>query len=1510
MADDGLRIVNVVDNSQLEQGFKRARNTIRQSADAAVKEGDRIDAIFRKIGTTAASMVAGFSVGAFAQKVMQIRGEFQKLEVAFTTMLGSAEKANALMQQLTKTAAITPFDLQGVTQGAKQLLAYGIEAEKVNDTLIHLGDIAAGLSIPLNDLVYLYGTTMTQGRMFTQDLRQFMGRGIPIAEELAKQFGVTKDKVGELVTAGKVGAAEFNRAIMAMSSEGGKFAGLMEAQSKTINGQISNIEDAVDVMFNNIGKQSEGIINDTLSVVSSLVENYEKVGKVIISLVAIYGTYKAAVMTYLAVQKTHRAWIALEQTAHLQNALATEAEIAAKGKATVATVLLDKASKMLHATMLANPYVLVATAIAGVAVALWNMKTQQDLVNDAEEEYNRKREEAIAKEEKHANKINELIQTASDEQLSTESRRLALIRLQQQYPAVFKKYDTEAEKLAHIRDIKNEIAALDGMASVKATENELSDVNERIRVLEAKRKLTTTKTRNVYNHQTLQWERKTEAVPVMTREEEAELRMLYGKRNDLSQKQKKEQTENYLKNLTGISNEELQAQINERRNVLSVMKTEEKKYGRVRKGGAAGIYTANELEGQIEILEDEQNRRKEKRMTPAQQREAFLKELKEAQKKLRDFDKSSTQYTVGEAEKERKRLQEAVETAEKKYKAIGGSTSSNKADSTANEREKNQKDYLAKEDEMAKEREKLEEKLSQSFIDIEEDTKARELAQIKHDHDAEIKEFQRQKQEYILKKIELEQTKAKAEGKEYTTPTDKNEVLSDEESEKFNKLESNLLKKIELEDEDYLKGATDAMNEYLKEYGTYQEQRYAITKEYEEKIKKARTEGERLKLQADMNRDIASIDANRMAMNIDWSQTFSGVGNVLSDIARDTLKEVQAYMEKDEFKKLSPEGKKAYTDLAARLQQEGAGEAASPFNFKIWGTIAKNVEDYQNSVIELKAANEAHTQAVENLTKAEKDLKEATEDTSKAELQRAVDAAKNEVNKTSKDLKNAEEGKNKAQKDLKDNTEKATNGLQNFTNAINEISDGSLFGFANGITKLITGISGVSKGLSEVGGKIGGIVGAILQILDALGDDPAQFIEDLLNRVSTAIEKILEDLPKIIGNIVEGVGNIVSGVVKGVAGIFGADLTGIFGGGTENFDAAVKKWGWLLDTWKDNLDYERSLMKEAYGSKVTDIQNKTEADLRRTQQAVAELYRGWASDGGGWFSHSNGFKANRNANWDYLWEQNPELARRMNGDIANLFNLSAKDLEELKHNNSQFWQSLSEEARNYLDQIIEIEDELEQLGTEALQQLTATSLDSIFSDFEHRLLDMDTSVEDLADHFEEYMKNAVINSLMLSTYRKQLEAWYKNFAAAMDSGDELTRAEQESLRQEYESIVKDAIRDRDELRKTMGWEGSAYSQQASSKGFQAMSQDTGEELNGRFTAIQIAVYDIKDLAVEANAYFSRLESGNNILGVRVEAIQTAMATSNVHLGNIAKNTKKMLEFGGILEEIRDNTKKL
>lgn len=302
----GLKFDITGDNVNMLSALQGVQNGVRQTQSVVEQSGAGIEQVFGKIQSAATAAMGAFSAQQFASKIMSIRGEFQQLEVAFQTMLGSSDKASTLMNQLVRTAATTPFDLKGVADGAKQLLAYGTQASEVNETIVRLGDIAAGLSIPLGDLVYLYGTTMTQGRMFTMDLRQFMGRGIPMAEELAKIFGVTKNEVAGLVTAGKVGSAEVKLAIENMTNAGGKFGGLMEAQSHTITGQISNIEDAIDMMYNDIGKQSEGFINTALGGVSTLVENYKAVGGVLVTLVSSYGAYKAALMATVAIQNAQQ----------------------------------------------------------------------------------------------------------------------------------------------------------------------------------------------------------------------------------------------------------------------------------------------------------------------------------------------------------------------------------------------------------------------------------------------------------------------------------------------------------------------------------------------------------------------------------------------------------------------------------------------------------------------------------------------------------------------------------------------------------------------------------------------------------------------------------------------------------------------------------------------------------------------------------------------------------------------------------------------------------------------------------------------------------------------------------------------------------------------------------------------------------------------------------------------------------------------------------------------------
>lgn len=384
----GLHFDITGDNSNFLRKLREVETGVTNTSKEIEKNGLGIEDMFNKMTKAAAAFGAGFTAKELIQNIIQARGEIQQLEVAFTTMLGSGEKANVLMAQLIETAVKTPFELRDVADGARQLLAYGFAAEDVNQTLIRLGDIAAGLSIPLGDLIYVYGTTMTQGRLYTRDLIQFTTRGIPMIDELAKQLGVAKSEVQGLIEAGRVGFPEVQKAIESLTNEGGKFGGLMEAQSKTITGQISNIKDSFFIMLNDIGKANEGIINDALSGVSYLIGNYETVGKTLLEIVGTYGAYKAALITITALQKVYSAVLA--QSA-LNQSLAAASGITlsnAEALAATRTKLLQVAQAALNKTLLANPYVAVAAAVAALGLGVYKLVTYQTEAEKAQERLN------------------------------------------------------------------------------------------------------------------------------------------------------------------------------------------------------------------------------------------------------------------------------------------------------------------------------------------------------------------------------------------------------------------------------------------------------------------------------------------------------------------------------------------------------------------------------------------------------------------------------------------------------------------------------------------------------------------------------------------------------------------------------------------------------------------------------------------------------------------------------------------------------------------------------------------------------------------------------------------------------------------------------------------------------------------------------------------------------------------------------------------------------------------
>lgn len=332
----GLGFRATLDIDDFNVSAQAMERRIKDFSNKAVEEANVIEEAYERMAKRAGELISYYLVGQGMQSlltsIIQTRGQFQQLEIAFETMLGSSSKANALMQQMIDTAAKTPFDLQGVAEGAKQLMAYGTSADKVNDTLVRLGNIAAGLSIPLNDIVYLYGTTMVQGRLYAQDVRQFTGRGIPLVKELADMYHKSADEINAMVSAGKIGFADVEKVLNKMTDAGGQFYNLMEKQSASLTGQISNLQDAWDTVLNDFGKSGEGLFSAAISGATFFVEHMDDVLRIVKSLTIAYGTYKAAMVLTSVAMKGHTGIAVIDNTIRSAKLAILKGEVVVNGK--------------------------------------------------------------------------------------------------------------------------------------------------------------------------------------------------------------------------------------------------------------------------------------------------------------------------------------------------------------------------------------------------------------------------------------------------------------------------------------------------------------------------------------------------------------------------------------------------------------------------------------------------------------------------------------------------------------------------------------------------------------------------------------------------------------------------------------------------------------------------------------------------------------------------------------------------------------------------------------------------------------------------------------------------------------------------------------------------------------------------------------------------------------------------------------------------------------------------
>lgn len=347
--DGALAFKATLDINDFNVSSEAMERRIISVSDTAVQESARMEQSILNFAQNGARYIVSYLVGngmmSLVNSIVQTRGQFQQLEIAFGTMLGNEQKAKALMDQMVDTAAKTPFDLMGVAGGAKQLLAYGTAADKVNDTLVRLGNIASGLSIPLQDIVYLYGTTMVQGRLYAQDVRQFTGRGIPLVKELAAMYGKTAEEINTMVSEGKIGFPEVEKVLNKLTNAGGQFYNLMEKQSSSLTGMIANLGDAWDTALNKLGEDNQDVFASGISGATYLVENFDEILRIVKAITIAYGSYKAAIVLNTLATKGYTGVTLLDNTVRQAKMALMKADEALTGKTAAATNAMTAAQE-------------------------------------------------------------------------------------------------------------------------------------------------------------------------------------------------------------------------------------------------------------------------------------------------------------------------------------------------------------------------------------------------------------------------------------------------------------------------------------------------------------------------------------------------------------------------------------------------------------------------------------------------------------------------------------------------------------------------------------------------------------------------------------------------------------------------------------------------------------------------------------------------------------------------------------------------------------------------------------------------------------------------------------------------------------------------------------------------------------------------------------------------------------------------------------------------------------
>ena len=1373
---------------------------------------------------------------ALGSEMIRVRGEFQAADTAIETLLGNKEKANTLMSQVREFAKVSPLEFSDVTAATQMMLGFNIEAEKVPRFLSAIGDVSMGNTQKFNSLTLAFSQMSATGKLMGGDLNQMINAGFNPLQQISEKTGKSIATLKDEMSKGAISAEMVQQAFIDATSAGGRFYQMSENASKTINGQLSMMQDSIDAVFNELGTKSEGVIMSGIQMTTSLIENYETVGKVLAGLVVTYGTYRTAVML---------------------TTIATSKHTIAEVTLTNARVLARKAQMALNAAMLTNPYVLLAVAVGGLTTAMWAFRDSTTSAEKAQKRFNEQKEQSVKKEQEHKQRLEDLISAIQNEYTSSMDRVKAMKAIKDEYPSLFQKYIDEKGHIKDLIALWKEYNEEVGKEKIKENKSNYSNSQKIIGEYEQVIGLWKRFGEDPNFHKNSLNESEKQLADKYKNETLSTLRSkLDEERNILTSYQKEVRSDELAQWQLGLKENtdvQIKSELDEMKRLQQARKNNKWYSLNVGVGSLKGTTTESELQSRIDVLEAELKSRKTS--TYKQDYDKAKKEWEDAKKKLSEIEKDKSKFTSKQYEEAKKR----EETTEKAYKKLGGLTGSKLT------KQENQADKLRKQTdkynvllekqalEQQRSAEDLQMKVDEARIKAMDEGFEKTIAEMELNFEKEMQAIDRQKEDALRKKIEdarsIWETNPKNKGKSFDAAGIK---LSDDEQKYFDELYKAAIANNE-----------KTYSDLSDKYQYYTDERLAIEKKFNDDItvlqearKKAEAKGdtdEVAKIDRSIekrtetkNEDVFKLDAEQFKKSMDWEQVF---GN-LDKVSTDTLKKLKANLKDfiSSQKDLSPENLKELVDAIERIDEKVSER--NPF------------EAMKTSFKSLKDVTDAQREAQEAYNKA---LKEGT-DEEKKNAKVTLESAKN--------------NKQKALTEATTALHKGVDEISQYVNAGNEV----------------------------------------IGIMETLGLNTPKWLEDTMSGFGEMLDGLGSiDITKPMSIITGGL-QTVKGALTSVISLGGL-IPGLSGADYSRYDEMKAQYENINSIWDELISKKKEYIDISYGTEALKAGEEALDIIKKSQDAQRNLARTLAQSGASAGSHSIAYRQNA-ALGGYASELYRYVHQNGNyNDITNaLLGASAEQLQKVKEQMPELWAGLDGDFREHLNNIISGAEQAKEVLEQMKEAVAGISFDEFRSGYIDLLSDLDSTNEDFADNFEKYLQKYIFESLLANKYKERIQALYDTWVEYGKDG--LTPDEVQKLRDMQEQLSESLLAERDKIMSDFGFTtNGSESKSSTSKGFSTMSQDTGEELNGRFTALQITGEEIKNQnAIQVQSLNLLTMKSEDIFRVNTETRNIAddtrdlIAQSYLELVQISENTgaiiKPIQQMQKDIAEVKKNTSKL